>query len=59
MTIKRKILIVFGARPEVIKSIKLSGLVEKPSSESAPSNLEALGRYILPSRVLNLLEDTA
>jgi UTP--glucose-1-phosphate uridylyltransferase len=58
MTIKRKRLIVFGARPEVIKSIKLSGLVEKPSSESAPSNLEALGRYILPSRVLNLLEDT-
>jgi UTP--glucose-1-phosphate uridylyltransferase len=58
MTINRKILTVYGTRLEAIKSIKLSGLVEKPSSESAPSNLEALGRYILPSRVLNLLEDT-
>ena len=58
MTINRTILTVYGTRLEAIKSIQLSGLVEKPLSESAPSNLEALGRYILPSRVLNLLEDT-
>mgnify|MGYP005634940359 FL=1 len=36
MTINRKILIVFGTRLEAIKSIKLSVLVEKPSSESHP-----------------------
>ena len=34
------------------------GLVEKPSLENAPSNLAVLGRYILPSKVLDLLENT-
>ena len=32
--------------------------MEKPSSENAPSNLAVLGRYILPSRILDLLENT-
>jgi UTP--glucose-1-phosphate uridylyltransferase len=36
----------------------LKGLVEKPSSDEAPSNLAVLGRYILPSKVLDLLENT-
>jgi len=40
------------------KSIELQGLVEKPSPESTPSNLALIGRYILPSRVLDLLENT-
>ena len=39
-------------------SVSLKGLVEKPSSEEAPSNLAVLGRYILPSKVLKLLENT-
>jgi len=44
---------------EPFKSVALKGLVEKPSPEHAPSNLAVLGRYVLPSKVLELLEDTA
>jgi len=40
------------------KSIELQGLVEKPSPEHAPSNLAALCQYILPYKVLDLLEAT-
>ena len=40
------------------KSVALKGLVEKPSPKDAPSNLAVLGRYILPSKVLDLLETT-
>ena len=47
-----------GLASESFKSIPLKGLVEKPSPEKAPSNLAVLGRYILPSRVLDLLETT-
>jgi UTP--glucose-1-phosphate uridylyltransferase len=47
-----------GAASEPFKSIPLKGLVEKPSPKDAPSNLAVLGRYILPSKVLDLLETT-
>ena len=47
-----------GASVEPFESIKLLGLVEKPLLENAPSNLAVLGRYILPSKVLDLLENT-
>ena len=47
-----------GAASEPFKSVPLKGLVEKPSPEDAPSNLAVLGRYILPSKVLDLLETT-
>ena len=47
-----------GLASEPFKSIPLKGLVEKPSPEDAPSNLAVLGRYILPSKVLDLLETT-
>ena len=47
-----------GEASELFKSIPLQGLVEKPSPEDAPSNLAVLGRYILPSKVLDLLETT-
>jgi UTP--glucose-1-phosphate uridylyltransferase len=47
-----------GAASEPFNSIPLKGLVEKPSPEEAPSNLAVLGRYILPSKVLDLLETT-
>jgi UTP--glucose-1-phosphate uridylyltransferase len=47
-----------GAPSEPFKSIPLKGLVEKPSAEEAPSNLALLGRYVLPSKVLDLLETT-
>jgi UTP--glucose-1-phosphate uridylyltransferase len=47
-----------GEVSEPFKSIMLKGLVEKPSPKEAPSNLAVLGRYILPSKVLDLLETT-
>jgi UTP--glucose-1-phosphate uridylyltransferase len=47
-----------GEASEPFKSIPLKGLVEKPSPKDAPSNLAVLGRYILPSKVLDLLETT-
>jgi UTP--glucose-1-phosphate uridylyltransferase len=47
-----------GLTLEPFKSVALKGLVEKPSPEHAPSNLAVLGRYVLPSKVLELLEDT-
>ena len=43
---------------EPFKSVKLKGLVEKPTPADAPSNLAVLGRYILPNSVLDLLENT-
>ncbi len=43
---------------EPFKSIGVRSLVEKPAIEDAPSNLAVLGRYILPHRVIDLLEDT-
>jgi UTP--glucose-1-phosphate uridylyltransferase len=45
-----------GEASEPFKSVALKGLVEKPSPTDAPSNLAVLGRYILPSKVLDLLE---
>ena len=39
-------------------STPVKGLVEKPSSEEAPSNLAVLGRYVLPAQVLDFLENT-
>ena len=44
---------------EPFKSVALKGLVEKPSPDHAPSNLAVLGRYVLPPKVLELLENTA
>jgi len=41
---------------EPFKSVKLRGLVEKPSPADAPSNLAVLSRYILPNSVLDLLK---
>ncbi|MGD0863486.1 MAG: UTP--glucose-1-phosphate uridylyltransferase GalU [Candidatus Limnocylindrales bacterium] len=37
---------------------KLSGLVEKPDPESAPSNLAIIGRYILTPKIFDKLEQT-
>lgn len=40
------------------QSRKIFGMVEKPEIGSAPSNQSIIGRYVLPSRVLDLLRDT-
>lgn len=47
-----------GAFSEPFASVTLKGLVEKPSSDEAPSSLAIIGRYVLPSKVLDLLENT-
>ena len=47
-----------GLESKPFDSVALRGLVEKPSSEEAPSNLAVLGRYILPANVLELLQNT-
>ena len=47
-----------GIPAKPFESIKIAGLVEKPSVKKAPSNLAVLGRYILPPQVLQLLEKT-
>lgn len=38
---------------------KVSGLVEKPSPEEAPSHLFIVGRYLLSPRIMDLLENQA
>ncbi|MGH1373389.1 MAG: UTP--glucose-1-phosphate uridylyltransferase GalU [Cellvibrionaceae bacterium] len=37
---------------------KISGMVEKPSVDAAPSNMAVVGRYVLPSSIWQLLENT-
>ncbi len=37
--------------------IEMTGMVEKPSREDAPSNLKITGRYILQPEIFGLLED--
>jgi UTP--glucose-1-phosphate uridylyltransferase len=38
--------------------MKMNGIVEKPASDVAPSNLGVVGRYILTPRVFHFLEHT-
>ena len=38
--------------------MEVSGIVEKPSSDKAPSNVAVVGRYILTPRIFSLLEKT-
>jgi UTP--glucose-1-phosphate uridylyltransferase len=37
---------------------RVTGLVEKPAREEAPSNLAVIGRYVLPAAVFDILERT-
>ncbi|MGM1016936.1 MAG: UTP--glucose-1-phosphate uridylyltransferase GalU [Actinomycetota bacterium] len=38
--------------------VRVSGLVEKPAQEDAPSNLAVIGRYVLSASVFDILERT-
>ncbi|HEV8609690.1 MAG TPA: UTP--glucose-1-phosphate uridylyltransferase GalU [Thermoanaerobaculia bacterium] len=38
--------------------VRISGMVEKPAPENAPSNLAIIGRYILPPEIFEILEET-
>ncbi|MFW2043343.1 UTP--glucose-1-phosphate uridylyltransferase GalU [Acinetobacter sp. ULE_I001] len=40
------------------ESIMMKGIVEKPAVGSAPSNLSVVGRYVLPAKIMQLLEQT-
>lgn len=40
------------------QSLQLKGIVEKPKVDEAPSSLAVVGRYVLPARILSLLEET-
>ncbi|HEM6635111.1 TPA: UTP--glucose-1-phosphate uridylyltransferase GalU [Acinetobacter nosocomialis] len=44
--------------PNEGESIAMQGIVEKPAVGSAPSNLSVVGRYVLPARIMQLLENT-
>jgi UTP--glucose-1-phosphate uridylyltransferase len=47
-----------ASTPEEGHSIAMQGIVEKPAIGTAPSNLSVVGRYILPSKIMQLLEKT-
>ena len=47
-----------AASPEEGESIVMQGIVEKPAVGTAPSNLSVVGRYILPAKIMQLLEQT-
>ena len=40
------------------QSIVMQGIVEKPTVGTAPSNLSVVGRYVLPAKIMQLLEQT-
>jgi len=39
--------------------VRVTGLVEKPAREEAPSNLTVVGRYVLPASIFEVIRDTA
>ena len=44
--------------PNIGESVAVQGIVEKPAVGTAPSNLSVVGRYILPAKIMQLLEKT-
>ncbi|WP_315078271.1 UTP--glucose-1-phosphate uridylyltransferase GalU [Acinetobacter guillouiae] len=40
------------------ESIVMKGIIEKPAVGTAPSNLSVVGRYVLPAKIMQLLEQT-
>jgi len=49
--------IIAGER-EGDRIVRITGMVEKPAPEKAPSNLAIIGRYILPPEIFDILEET-
>ncbi len=49
---------IVEAKPIAQRLHQLSGMVEKPSPERAPSDLAIMGRYVLPPDVFGLIERT-
>jgi UTP--glucose-1-phosphate uridylyltransferase len=44
--------------PSEPRIVEIRDMVEKPSPESAPSNLAIIGRYLLPPKIFRILEET-
>ncbi|MGQ1107335.1 UTP--glucose-1-phosphate uridylyltransferase GalU [Acinetobacter baumannii] len=44
--------------PNIGESVAVQGIVEKPAVGTAPSNLSVVGRYVLPAKIMQLLENT-
>ena len=44
--------------PGVENIVRITGVVEKPSAESAPSNFAVIGRYLLTSEIFDVLRET-
>ena len=49
---------IVSAEPVTDTLARLRGVVEKPKPEAAPSTLAIVGRYVLDSRIFELLETT-
>lgn len=49
---------IVDATPISDRAAKIKFVVEKPQPEVAPSNLAIVGRYVLPGRIFELLEQT-
>jgi UTP--glucose-1-phosphate uridylyltransferase len=49
---------IVSADPVTERLSRISRIIEKPKPENAPSNLAVVGRYILTSRIFELLETT-
>ncbi len=47
-----------GSAPTPGESRAMTGVVEKPHPEKAPSNLSVVGRYVLPGSIMALLKTT-
>ncbi|AOM01432.1 UTP--glucose-1-phosphate uridylyltransferase GalU [Cobetia marina] len=58
MAYKYGIVAIDGETPEAGKSAMISGMVEKPAPGTEPSTLAVIGRYLLPGRIFELLENT-
>lgn len=58
MTHKYGIVALEGEAPTPGDSASLTGMVEKPKVEEAPSSLAVIGRYLLPAAIFPLLAET-
>ena len=64
MEVPREAISAYGAAAiEAVEGeddfVKITGLVEKPAADEAPSNYAVIGRYVLSSKVCEVLENTA
>ncbi len=64
MEVSREAISAYGAAAiEAVEGedgfVKITGLVEKPAADEAPSNYAVIGRYVLSPKVFEVLENTA